>query len=156
MRAMRPAPIRFRRIQRPGPRERGQSTAEFSLLLIPFLLLLMGVFDLGRGVFYAHTLENAAREGARAGVVAARTVDEICARAIRAAAVGLPDVPPSSRCGTTGALTVDVPRRGTAGSASDPVRVTLSYDFRPVTPLIAPIVGDLVTLRASSTMYVEE
>lgn len=139
--------------------ERGQSTVEFALVLLPFLLLVMGVFDLGRAVFYDHMLGNAAREGARVGVVAGRTPAEICARA--AAAVLLPDVPGGASCGAdgslvAGSLTVAVPQGGTPGSATDPVRVTLSYTFRPVTPLIAQIVGNAITLSASSTMYVED
>ncbi len=133
--------------------ERGQSTVEFALVLLPFLLLVMGAFDLGRAVFYAHMLSNAAREGARVGVVAGRTPAEICARA--KASLLLPDVPVSAGCDVAGSLTVAVPQRGTAGSATDPVRVTLSYTFQPVTPLIAQIVGNAFTLRASSTMYVE-
>ena len=127
---------------------------EFALVLAPLLLVLVGIFDLGRGVYYAHVLENAAREGARVGVVETRTADEICARAIRAAV--LPDVPASNRCGTTGGLTVAVPNRGKAGSPSQPVRVTVSYTFRPATPVIGQIIGDQVTLSASCTMYVEE
>lgn len=134
--------------------ERGQSTVEFALVLLPFLLLVMGVFDLGRAVFYDHMLGNAAREGARVGVVAGRTAAEICARA--ASVVLLPDVPGGAACGVAGSLTVAVPQRGTPGSATDPVRVTLSYTFRPVTPLIAQIVGNAFTLSASSAMYVED
>jgi len=135
--------------------ECGQSTVEFALGLLPFLLILVGIFDLGRGVFYSHLLSNAAREGARTGVVATRTADEICARAI-AAAGSLPGVSASTQCGSAGALTVAVAPRGTAGSAAAPVRVTLSYTFQPVTPLVGQVVGNTVTLTAASTMYVEE
>ncbi|MGH2353479.1 MAG: hypothetical protein ACRDJN_17890, partial [Chloroflexota bacterium] len=60
-----------------------------------------------------------------------------------------------TRCGTAGSLTVAVPRRGTPGDASDPLRVTISFTFRPITPLIGQVVGDAVTLTASSSMYVE-
>ena len=43
----------------------GQALVEFSLALIPFLLLLMAVFDLGRGIFMYNGLSQAAREIAR-------------------------------------------------------------------------------------------
>jgi Flp pilus assembly protein TadG len=133
--------------------ERGQGTVEFALVLIPFLLLLLGIFDLGRAVFYQHMLTGAAREGARLGVVATRTADEICARA--GATVRLPGATEVTRCGVAGALTVTVSQRGTPGAASEPVAVSLSYVFSPVTPLVGAAVGERIVLSASSTMYVE-
>ena len=45
--------------------DRGQALVEFSLALIPFLLLLMAIFDLGRGIFMYNGLSQAAREIAR-------------------------------------------------------------------------------------------
>jgi hypothetical protein len=47
------------------PRERGQALVEFSIALIPFLLLLMGVLDLGRAIYQMNTTSEAAREIAR-------------------------------------------------------------------------------------------
>ena len=42
---------------------------EFALVLPIFLLIVFGVFDLGRGVFAYNTVANAAREGARVAAV---------------------------------------------------------------------------------------
>jgi Flp pilus assembly protein TadG len=50
-------------------RSRGQSLAEFALVLPIFLLIVMALFDLGRGVFIYNGLTNAAREGARLAIV---------------------------------------------------------------------------------------
>jgi Flp pilus assembly protein TadG len=47
-------------------RERGQGLVEFSLVLIPFLLILMGIIDLGRGIYTYNGVAQAARELARA------------------------------------------------------------------------------------------
>lgn len=44
---------------------RGQALVEFSLVLVPFLLLLMGIVDLGRGVYINNGVAQAAREIAR-------------------------------------------------------------------------------------------
>jgi hypothetical protein len=53
-----------------GPeRASGQALVEFSLALIPFLLLLMAIFDLGRGIFMYNGVSQAAREIARAASV---------------------------------------------------------------------------------------
>lgn len=50
----------------PRDRERGQALVEFSLALIPFLFMLMGVVDLGRGIYTNNGVAQAAREIARA------------------------------------------------------------------------------------------
>ena len=48
--------------------QRSQALIEFALISPVLLLLLFGVIDLGRAVFYYDTLNHAAREGARAAV----------------------------------------------------------------------------------------
>ena len=59
------------RNRRPGSRRvsadrpRGQALVEFSIAVIPFLLLLMGVLDLGRGIYALNATSEAAREIAR-------------------------------------------------------------------------------------------
>lgn len=54
-----------------APRDggQGQSLVEFSLALIPFIFLLMGVIDLGRGIYVNNGVAQAAREIARAAAV---------------------------------------------------------------------------------------
>ena len=54
--------------------ERSQALIEFALVSPVLLLLLFGVIDLGRAIFYYDTLNHAAREGAR---VAARASDQL-------------------------------------------------------------------------------
>lgn len=50
-----------------GRRDRsiGQALVEFSLAIIVFLVLLMGIFDLGRGIYMYNGVSQAAREIAR-------------------------------------------------------------------------------------------
>lgn len=48
---------------------RGQSLVEFALILPVFLLLLVGIFDIGHVVWSNDALTNAAREGARFAIV---------------------------------------------------------------------------------------
>jgi len=55
------------------PAQGGQSSQaliEFALISPVLLLLLFGIVDIGRAVFYYDTLNHAAREGARAAVQA--------------------------------------------------------------------------------------
>ncbi len=46
-------------------RRSGQALVEFAISLIPFLFLMMGVFDLGRGIYINNGVAEAAREIAR-------------------------------------------------------------------------------------------
>lgn len=56
-----------RRIARRAPR--GQALVEFSLAVIPFLLILMAIFDLGRGIYTMNGTSEAAREITRVTIV---------------------------------------------------------------------------------------
>ena len=47
----------------------GQTLIEFALILPLLMFLLVGLFDLGRAVFYYSSLSNAVREAARTGIV---------------------------------------------------------------------------------------
>jgi Flp pilus assembly protein TadG len=47
----------------------GQGLTEFALVFPIIVLLIMGVFDMGRAVYAYNALTNAAREGARVGSV---------------------------------------------------------------------------------------
>lgn len=47
----------------------GQTLVEFALILPLFLFLVMGLFEIGRAVFYFAVLNNAVREGTRVAIV---------------------------------------------------------------------------------------
>jgi hypothetical protein len=51
-----------------GRSQRSQALIEFALVSPVLLLLVFGVIDLGRAIFYYDTLNHAAREGARVAV----------------------------------------------------------------------------------------
>lgn len=51
------------------PAQRGQALVEFSLAVIPFLILLMAIFDLGRGIYMMNGTSEAAREISRVTIV---------------------------------------------------------------------------------------
>ncbi len=50
-------------------RSRGQSMAEFALVAPLFFMLLFGIIEAGRFIFYYEVLNNATREGARYAIV---------------------------------------------------------------------------------------
>jgi Flp pilus assembly protein TadG len=55
-------------------RSGGQALVEFAFVLPVFLLVLFGIFDVGRAVYVNSTLSQAAREGARLAAVEAAWV----------------------------------------------------------------------------------
>jgi Flp pilus assembly protein TadG len=75
--------------------ERGQTLVEFGLIIPIVLLIMVGLFDLGRVVFINNSLSDGARQGARNASIRPRDAD-YCARvddAIRSAVRGQPLTP---------------------------------------------------------------
>jgi Flp pilus assembly protein TadG len=141
-------------------RRRGQGLVEFALVLTIFLMLVMGVVDLGRGVFTYNMLSEAAREGAREGVASSNSLSQMCMEAWQR--VQAPGITAMSGCNSIadnsatsfGTLTITV-HRGTSGSTSDLDSTQLTYTFTPVTPLIEGVTNSF-TMTATSKMYVEQ
>jgi hypothetical protein len=134
---------------------RGQTLVEFALILPVFLLILMGIMDLGRAVYYSSTLSNVARETARDGIV-----DQTCANLEAMAAqraVGMANVAVNIEWLDTGTeafiascpLTVPDP-----DFYGDLIHVTVEYDYRAATPIIGNLVG-VIHMRAESKFPVE-
>ena len=110
----------------------GQELLEYAITLPILLLIVFGIFDLGRVVYYASALQNAAREGARYGVVTPHVYDPIIAR-VKDRSLGLD---PND-------ITIGV------NWTCKTVKVDVDFYFRPVTPFIGAFLpgGDVnVTL----------
>jgi Flp pilus assembly protein TadG len=120
----------------------GQSLLEFAITIPLLLLLLMGIFDLGRVTFYYAALTNSAREGARFGII--NPDDSIGIRqVVRNYAFGI----------DTDDLFVTVSHN----TELNLITVATSYNFVPATPLIAPFLGGSsgILLQTETTMAVE-
>jgi Flp pilus assembly protein TadG len=140
--------------RRHGDRRRGQALVEFALILPVFLLVLMGIFDLGRAVFYSSTLSNAAREAAREGIV-----DQTCSHLTDRAeqrSLGMDNVGITIRWldGAGAQKRTCQPTIAGAADIGDRVVVTLDYDYRAATPIIGNLVGT-IHMRSESTFPVE-
>jgi Flp pilus assembly protein TadG len=123
--------------------EKGQALVEFTLLVPIFLLLLFAIVDFGMGFYSWITVTNAAREGARLGVVLA-TQQQIEDRVYQAA-----DLPNES---TNMTVTVT----NAQGQPGESVVVQVDYDYDLITPLagiVSFVSGDVLgpTLTFSST-----
>lgn len=125
---------------------KGQSLVEMALLLPVLLLLSVVTIDLGRGVYYYSAIYNAAREGARYGIIYPEDIAGIENKAINMA-IGL-NLEPSD-------VTVlpDPPDLNV-----NTIQVKINYCFELVTP-IAKLFTDSacgdITLHTSSTMIIE-
>jgi TadE-like protein len=131
-------------------RRHGQALVEFSLALIPFLLILMGVLDLGRGIYTSNGVSEAAREIARTTAVhpcdplncvlgnspetlatiatQRRLVPNLTSSSVTIACSTVTDAPITS--------TADRPCWSSEGAY---VRVTVSVPFTTLTPLLSMV-----------------
>jgi Flp pilus assembly protein TadG len=134
-------------------RGRGQALVEFAVVLPLLLLLLLALFDAGRGVLFYTELSNASRVGARIAIVN-QSNDATCSGADRTFKCAAADLTtgmgvPASAIGDltiTGSDCV-LPSNCTA-------KVTVGYQFQLITPIIGAIIGDL-DLSATTTMPIE-
>ena len=100
----------------------GAAAVEFALILPLFIVLILGLIDFGHLFFVVNTMTNAAREGARRGVVQEKSTDVTTTATTTAndylTAAGLGsscplDCPTASATLDTGTLTVTVTVSGT-------------------------------------------
>ena len=121
----------------------GQSLAELAISLPLLLLVVMGIFDLGRGIFYYSTIHNAAREGARYGAV------DHCDTA------GIQSVVETHAYSLLEGLTVDDTIMY-FDAKPERIVVTVTYTFEAITPLIGRFFDDgSIELVSQSRQLIE-
>ena len=130
---------------------RGQSMVEFALILPIFVLLLIGIFDLGRGVYAFNTISQAAREGARLAIVD-QTIAHIQDEAAKTA-VQLGIDPADIVVEFRDRELLDTPNSCVGAVAGDNnndqsiVRcmaiVTVPYEYEAATPILGGILGTI-------------
>lgn len=131
-------------------RDRGQALVEFSLLLVPFLLILMGIMDLGRGIYTYNGVNQAARELARVTSVHQCSSAPGCTLGTSTETAGVAAtqqklVPGFGGTGSTVTYACTTVK-DTAVTAFDPsgacpsgqfIRVTVSVPFSAITPFVS-------------------
>lgn len=121
-------------------RQRGQAMTEFALLIPVMIMLVLGIIEFGRAFYYYSSIANAAREGARYGVVHAADQDGIRAAAVsNAVGLGLTFSNIDAQCLPSGIC-----------AFGNQVRVTVTYNFTSVAPLIPSF-----TMNRTATMRIE-
>jgi len=141
-----------------GPqRRRGQALVEFAMVAPIFFLLLFGIIESGRFIFYYETLNNATREGARYAIVnGANTIG--CSTG--PAAPGTTSCDPAgddvrervrdAAFGILSGISVD-PQWDPDNGRGSTVTVTASYTYASLVPLV-PLPP--ITITAESSLVV--
>ncbi|MDP9482001.1 MAG: pilus assembly protein [Chloroflexota bacterium] len=133
---------------------RGQSLVEFAVVLPIFLLILAAIIDFGLGLYSQMTIINAAREGARLGVVnhndaSGVNVAEIDSR-VEAMSAGLDRtrLTIGITCRHADSSSVSCP----SADSSDDVIVKVDYQYRMLWPLA---LGNSLQLSSTVQMRIE-
>jgi Flp pilus assembly protein TadG len=128
---------------------RGQALVEFSLTVSIFLILLMGVFDLGRAIYMYNGVAEAAREIARVTAVhpgAALGGSTQTASVIATQKGLIPNLGnPTFACRNIDNTAV----AGTCRRPDHSVRVTISAVYTPATPVLS-FIGNITVSSSSS------
>ena len=122
--------------------DRGQDLVEFALILPLLLLFLLGIMEFGIVIFTYDTIANAARDGARYGIIYPEDEPGIKAATLRRTTgldLELNDVE----------VLLD-PAKGT-------IQVEVTYEYNLITgPVILAVGGNpTLNLHTVSTMYTE-
>lgn len=188
------------RAPRHGRSQRSQGLVEFSLIAPILLLIIFGVIDFGRGLYYYITLQQSANEGARVAVRASYYTDIAGAQhqwptdddvdsAVKAHApavflanpcangpIDTTQIPPANQgwiyitdaSTANGSGTPNSPAGG-GGSFSPGVgcntpvpasnnyalKVTIRYNFVPLTPLIQQVTANRIVLTTYAVYRTE-
>lgn len=123
--------------------QRGQALVEFAIIIPMLLLIIMGIAEFGMMINSYLAIQNAAREGARAGIVGSSNTD------IRNMIVS---ISPSLK---EKDLTIDITPSETNRKSGQTLTVKLTYKYNPTVPIISGMLSKTVTLRAQTSMRIE-
>ncbi|GEL77986.1 TadE family protein [Tenuibacillus multivorans] len=123
--------------------EKGQSIVEFSLVIPLLMLMLIGVFDVGRMMYSYSGLHFTAQETVRLGGFGYSN-EEIIDFAKNHFQTGEPEN-----------LTVSISPSEDLRKSGEYITVTLNYPIQPITPFAEQIFGDAIQLTSESTIRIE-
>lgn len=123
--------------------QKGQALVEFALILPILLLLIMGIIQFGMVINAYLSIQNAAREGARAGIVG-NTDLEVTTIMIATS--------PSLR---EEYLSITITPTEINRSAGEPLTVKVSYSYPIIIPIIDSLFSDTILLNAETSMRIE-
>ncbi|UCZ53145.1 pilus assembly protein [Bacillus shivajii] len=123
--------------------EKGQSLVEMALIVPILLILIVGIFDIGRMLYSYSTLHFTAQETVRLGGFGRADADII------------QFAKNNYHAGNSSQLTVSVSPSQELRRSGDYVTVTLQYPVEPFTPFVNILFSEPIHLKAESTIRVE-
>jgi len=123
--------------------ENGQSLVEFAIMLPVLLLLLMGILEFGLILNSYLTINNSAREAARLGIVAGSNI-EIKDLIINTS----PNLDSKS-------LVVNITPLEGSRKSGETLTVEVVYNYKVTIPIISNILGNVMVLKAQTSMRIE-
>jgi Flp pilus assembly protein TadG len=140
--------------------ERAQALVEFALVLPIFLLLVTGIFDVGRAVWQENTLAYAAREGTRYAIVHGAAGNPIvgpCSSCVNAVTNNLANITNAVTTNAVGVygitVTVDYPDGGNNRNERVTVDATAPFIPMPSQYLLGGVFT--LTLRGGSQLVIQ-
>jgi Flp pilus assembly protein TadG len=134
-------------------KERGQNLLELALSMVLLLLLLAGIFDLGRAIFTLMALQDAAEEGVVYGIAFPDQCGNIENRVRYDLSTGVrPEATSVSvQIKNSSGAFVDCSSISTAEVvAGREMLVEVSQDFQITMPFIGSVIGQTIPLRATA------
>jgi Flp pilus assembly protein TadG len=135
--------------------QRGTAMVEFAIASSLMLMMLLGIIEFGRALYTYHTIENAARLGARWAIVrGSGCLDSSCpATQDTIKTYVLTQIPLLDPGSTTVTASWGSPCTSTGpGQSGCAVSVTVTYDFS----FDVPMIGGSPQISSTSTMTVAE
>ena len=123
--------------------QKGQALVEFAIIIPILLMLVMGILQFGMMLNSYLTIENASREGARAGIVGSSDV-EIQNLIISTS----PSLDPKN-------LIVSITPTETNRKSGDTLIVKVTYNYNLIVPIISSLFNNVVVLNGQTSMRVE-
>lgn len=138
----------FRIVYRLKKNEKGQALVEFALVFVFVLIpILFGIMEFGR-IFSANLIViNAAREGARVGVVTSP--------ALRKSAIETAVIDRGASLGLTTSNVVISPNPPSSAGRGQTLEVTVNFQVDLIAPVISNILPNPFPVRGVANMRVE-
>ena len=123
--------------------QKGQALVEFALVFPILLLLVMGILQFGMMLNSYLSIENASREGARAGIVGSSDSE------IRNTIISTsPSLDPNK-------LTVTITPAEANRKSGNTLTVKVTYNYNLTVPIISSLFNNMVVLNGQTSMRVE-
>lgn len=123
--------------------QKGQALVEFAIVLPLLLLIIMGILQFGMMINSYLTVQNASREGARAGIVGTSYLD------IKNLILSdSPNLDPTC-------LTVDITPGESQKQSGSTLTVSVIYRYKLIVPIISSLFNNEVMLNGSTSMRIE-